>query len=171
MKRQDLSFLDSVSEIDWARLAAYIDGEGCLVISGQNGASKSSRRVYYAELRIANTDFRLLGWLKAKFGGAFHVYRKNTQGRLPCGSWAVASRHAAVIVTRCLPYFIVKKEQAEVILAFQATILPDRRYGRSGRPKELIAHQDTLVNQLSDLKGPIGQRRGRRKDETSMTIQ
>jgi type IV secretory pathway ATPase VirB11/archaellum biosynthesis ATPase len=34
---------NSVSELDWARLAAYIDGEGCIVICNNNGTGKKAQ--------------------------------------------------------------------------------------------------------------------------------
>lgn len=153
MRPKDLSFLDAVSEIDWARLSAYIDGEGCIRIKSNKGASGTSRRIFYAEVLVSNTDFRLLQWIQSRFGGSVHVCRKAKDHYPACGNWCVGARHAATIVRRCLEYFVIKRDQADVVMAFQATVLPDRRYGMKGRPQELVDKQADLAQRLSEMKG------------------
>lgn len=145
--------LTTISEVDWARLAAYIDGEGCISIKGVKGAQDWSRRVLYVDLTISNTDVRLVEWL-LKFGGSVHMGKqRNPEKWAVPYSWNAASRHAALLLTQCLPYFIIKRDQAEIALAFQRTILTDRRYGRAGRPPELLVAQHQLREQLATLKG------------------
>ncbi len=148
--------LTQISQIDWARLAAYIDGEGCIRIAGVKGSTPYSRRVLYVEVTISNTDARLTEWLKVKFGGSVWVDRsrlKKNPHWSPGTAWVVSSRHASEILSNCLPYFIIKREQADVALAFQATILTDRRYGCKGRPQELLDRQHEMREQLQTLKG------------------
>jgi LAGLIDADG endonuclease len=159
MKPQDLSFLRNVSPIDWARLAAYIDGEGCISIASVRGNSLKSRRVYYANVAITNTDPRLIEWLKNTFGGTVYMQKRQTERHSDKFTWNAASRHAAVIVGYCLQYFIIKREQAETLLSFQRTILPGRPYGVKGRPQDLIDQQHAFKDQLSDLKGTSSYRR------------
>lgn len=155
MRAQDLTFLADVSQVDWARLAAYIDGEGCIVIKSNKGAKPTSRRVFYLDLTIVNTDPRLGYWLKATFGGSVYVGKRGhfIATWAPVISWNTAAAHAAALIKGCLPYFLIKREQADVALAFQATILPDRRYGVKGRPAELVARQQSYYEQLQSLKG------------------
>lgn len=154
MKPKDLTFLDAVPQIEWARLAAYIDGEGCISIARVKGYAKSSRPVLYLSITVANTDPRLIQWLTTRFGGATHV-AKRPHGKpwSPAYTWNAASRHGAELLRRALPFFIIKREQAEIALAFQDTIVADRRYGRTGRPAELLAEQDQMREQLFALKG------------------
>ena len=151
--------LSGVSTIDWARLAAFIDGEGCIRIAGVKGSKSYSRRVLYVEITISNTDLRLLQWLKNTFGGSVSMRPRAVEKWSPAGAWVVGSRHAANILEGCLPFFIIKREQADVALAFQATILVDRRYGCKGRPTELIDQQMQMKEQLQDLKGTSSRRR------------
>lgn len=162
--------LSQISQIDWARLAAYIDGEGCIRIAGVKGSTPYRRRVLYVEVTITNTDLRLSAWLKSTFGGSVYINKQN-RGNVRWASttaWVVGSRHAARILEFCLPYFIIKREQADVALAFQRTIVVDRRYGCKGRPIELINQQTTLQEQLQTLKGTAS-----RKQRTALgsTIQ
>lgn len=148
--------LSNVSELDWARLAAYIDGEGCISIKSVHGYhAAKSRRVFYLDVTVANTDPRLGQWLKTIFGGSVSVSKRGhlSPNWAPLITWTVASAHAAAIVLRCLPFFVIKREQADVALSFQSTILPGRPYGMKGRPAELIARQQQHYEQLQSLKG------------------
>lgn len=169
MRPQDLAHLTNISQVDWARLAAYIDGEGCIRIAGVKGATPYSRRVLYIEVTVTNTDLRLTAWLKATFGGSVYISKqhKNNPKYSPAAAWVTGSRHAALLLEYCLPYFIIKREQADVALAFQRTIITDRRYGRTGRPIELIDAQHRLREQLQTLKGTSS--RAKRAAVTSLT--
>lgn len=107
----------------------------------------------YLNLAISNTDVRLARWLKEVFGGAIYAGKRLKTQWAPCYHWYVTSRRAADVITGCAPFFIIKREQADVALAFQSTIAADRRYGRKGRPAELLERQAALSAQLSALKG------------------
>lgn len=155
MRAQDLTFLADVSQVDWARLAAYIDGEGCIRIAATNRKQSPRREILYLEVTITNTDLRLTAWLKATFGGSVYLSKPN-YGKAkwaPAAAWVVSTRHAAALLEYCLAYFIIKRDQAEVALAFQSTILPDRRYGMKGRPQSIIDRQQQFREQLQTLKG------------------
>lgn len=169
MKRHPQPDLTQVATLDWARLAAYIDGEGCIRITTVKGAHDWSRRVMYIELHISNTDIRLSEWLVRIFGGAVHVRRQKTSRWATCYCWSVVSRRAADIIAGCLPYFIIKRDQADVALAFQKTIITDRRYGRKGRPTELLDQQTLLAGELRALKGTSSH--PTRKSPSTTTIQ
>jgi hypothetical protein len=157
MKPLNFDF-SAVSEIDWARLAAYIDGEGCIRVAGVKGKQTWSRRVLYLEVTVANTNPRLSQWLVATFGGSIVTYHKGHAKWKPCFTWYISSRHAAQILERCLPYFIIKPEQAYVALAFQATVRTVRKGQPRQRDQEELQQQYVFRDQLSELNG-----RGRQK--------
>lgn len=148
------------SEIDWARLASFIDGEGCIRISDKPSYSKNARRVMFLQVNISNTDPRLPQWLKETFGGG--VWMSNRSAKLNvnwanCFAWIVSCRHAQEILERCLPYFIVKRDQAEIAIAFQKTIQNGK--GRTRRtPDDVVARRNELRNTLSELKGRSSRR-------------
>jgi len=105
------------TQIDWARLAAFIDGEGTIVIK--------SYKVKYTQLfiRIANTDPRLPIWCKDVFGGQLYASDSNAirkNGRRVY-TWVLQSKKAELILRGCLPYFLLKKEQAEIALVYRKT--------------------------------------------------
>ena len=112
----------AVSDIDKARLAAYIDGEGSIYINKQGALGGRKKTPQYSlSLMIGNTDVRLMTWLKSTFDGSvYHVkYEKCKHlGKKPIMRWQVNERMAEVILKACVPYMIMKKQQAEVGIAF-----------------------------------------------------
>jgi hypothetical protein len=75
-----------------------------------------------------------------------------------CFYWTVACNKAEAILRGCLPYFIVKRDQAEVALAFQATIDRARSNGVKGVPVADVLEQVRLRDALRDLKGTSSRR-------------
>src|ERR1700690_3415057 len=62
--------LDKASDIDFARLAAYIDGEGCIGISNSKRRGKATHRMHTMQLTVTNTSLLLLDWITLTFGGS-----------------------------------------------------------------------------------------------------
>jgi hypothetical protein len=96
--------------LDLARLAAFIDGEGCI-------SSVSSKGYIYPQLSIGNTDIRLGMWLTETFGG--HAY-----GREPANEkwkvlylWKPEANRIKELLLMVLPYLLLKQEQAAVAIA------------------------------------------------------
>jgi hypothetical protein len=105
-------------------VAGLFDGEGSIVI----GASKRQRSYgvalnHWLQVGIGITDEPTVVWLRDTFGG--HVTRngkRREQGaRRACWSWRVMSNEAASFLKAVLPYLRVKREQAELAIAFQET--------------------------------------------------
>lgn len=154
--KQDLS---NVSVIDWARLAAFLDGEGSISVAfaTHKAPRLASKRTQYEYIRltIANTDPRLIQWLVTTFGGKIRerVYTRNDRWK-PAYWWTSSCVRAAEILQGCLPYFILKRERAELALALQATM---KRCGRRGTPQSVIDERAAIKTKLHVLnaKGPI----------------
>jgi hypothetical protein len=92
-----------IKDVDWARLAAYIDGEG-----------KKHRQV--------------------------HI-------------WQVEARLASQILEGCLPFFIIKREQAEVCIAFQKTKVLHNCGRRGDRtPPNVIQMREQMAHEVRELK-------------------
>ena len=134
------------TEVDWARLAAYIDGEGSIFIA------KRTPRCLVLGVVVYNTDARLASWLKQTFGGSVtqSLYGKREKFMF---RWDARSRDAVSILEKALPYFIIKREQAEKALEFGELIRP-RGFYRIGNPasKEMLAAKAGIKQQLTDMK-------------------
>lgn len=125
--------LSKVSAIDWARLASFIDGEGHIALN----ENKMSNGKSYAYLRVivTNTDPRLIVWLQRTFGGGVTKYRAAKANWSNGFKWTATCRHAEAILNGCLKYFILKRDQADIGLAFQQTV----RYHRWNPTPESVS--------------------------------
>lgn len=115
--------LNAASEIDWCRLATYIDAEGSIVIERAEPQKKfrQSSPVYALRVSISNTSIRIIDYLTRTFiSGVYDCgMEHNLLGTKQGMQWVVQSDRACAILQRCIPYLIEKREQAENALAFQ----------------------------------------------------
>jgi len=141
------------TEIDWARLAAFIDGEGCISIYATSQPGMKNK-AYSTQVGVTNTDPRILFWIRATFGG--HVYPrelpKKSQHRQSY-QWVAQSRKlSAWVLEGCYPYFLSKKEQADIALALYRRV----RDAKCRRWKEITPEEDSiradLVSSLRTVK-------------------
>lgn len=115
---------DTIAQTDWARLAAYIDSEGCVQITWIHKATR--KRGYHAlYVDIGSIDVRLMSWLQNTFGGYANSTKSNANpfGKRQMFYWRCSAQMAEDVLRRTLPYMIVKREQAEVALQFRATFV------------------------------------------------
>jgi hypothetical protein len=115
--------LAAASEMDWARLAAFTDGEGSILIAkGKRVAKGCDHPTYVLTLIVSNTDLRLIDWLVQTFGGASYFSHGMAQRKWSvrtCYSWRMFDQRAATILEHCLPDFIIKGQQASTGVAFR----------------------------------------------------
>jgi hypothetical protein len=104
------------SEVDWARLAAFIDGEGCISLV------RYGERYTCLRIQIANTNRTLVEWCQGLCGGSVHIRKPRKATHKTSYSLMVASALAGRVIKNCYPYFILKQEQARVALEFLTTI-------------------------------------------------
>jgi hypothetical protein len=147
------------NEIDYARLAAFIDGEGCILIHRQKQYSRKAkphwRPHYIVQVVITNTSAALVKWCKETFGGFITPYASPDRKK-QCFKWTSHSGECCEILTRCLPYFIIKRNQAEIAIEFRGTY--SKEYVGRGRfvPDEVIAQRDSLVERLHYARASVG---------------
>lgn len=148
---------ENLPEIDFARLAAFIDGEGHIGIGRCRELRDHNGRVNYKMwLCIANTDPRLMIWLRRFVVGNFYVHRSDRRGgRYPLYEWTVRSQEAVDLLSRLLPYFVMKRDQAELAIEFGRS-LRDSRQGANGRylplPQDVIDARNSVIQNLKTLR-------------------
>jgi hypothetical protein len=100
----------------FAYLAGIIDGEGCLSI-GAGRRQKWGVVNYNSIVSVANTDIRLIKWLHQNFGGNFFDGKQQRPNNKKHYIWRLLKRKdIEVLLLAVLPYLIVKREQAIVLL-------------------------------------------------------
>ena len=101
----------------YAYVAGILDGEGDISIIRHK---RPNATVYHWELIVAvsNTKWWLPQFLKMQFGG--YLDFKEHQGNCkPSCRWTITAHQASVFLERILPYLQLKKQHAELAIAFQ----------------------------------------------------
>jgi hypothetical protein len=126
-----------IKATDWAKLAAYIDGEGNITINEtwekRNKYGRQDRKRNTLMVSVHNTDARMLVWCKSTFGvGFIHLKQKHDFSLPPaegkrvykrsCWTWTCCSKEAEAILRGCRQYFTIKGEQADVAFAFRSIL-------------------------------------------------
>lgn len=157
-----------ISEVDRARLAAYIDGEGNINICAKGMKGRRSRKTPSMLLRveICNTDIRLTEWCKRVTGVGNVTMDHRTADHRRGGTrrflyrWMACDRQAERIINECLPFFVIKREQAEIALAFRRTFthLGGRttEYAVGSEKLALRYHLKDELHRLKNVAQPNG---------------
>ena len=153
-----------IKDVDWARLAAYIDGEGCIDIHtnrGQEVLGKS--RLHSLVVHVTNTDPRLPLWIFDTFGVGINYQKQKSPSvvaLMGAGKkwrqvhiWIVTAKSASQILEGCMPFFIIKREQAEIAIAFQKTKVLHNCGRRGDRtPPNVIQMREQMAHEVRELK-------------------
>lgn len=112
-----------------AYLAGFVDGEGCFHIGKAKASNQSG---YHPTLTVCNTNIKVLEYIQTIFGGTLQVLPyKNYPKWKPRGVLAWSSTNMRKVITMILPFLVIKKEHAEIVLGLQATKLNRNEAGRS----------------------------------------
>lgn len=149
---QELNSSAGPTAIDWARLAAFIDGEGHIAVRTQKPQKLGRTRRHFLEIKISNTDIRLMAWLKSTFGANFYL-QPMVDGRKPVYQWIVNSCKAEEILRQCLPYFVIKRQHAEIGIAFQEYKSSSGGRGTGVLTDDVLLGRDSFVHEMKRLYG------------------
>jgi len=117
------------------------------------------------QITIGNTDFRLSTWLMRTFGGGVGQC-KSTVRKKKYWYWHLSGQLAADALKGCLPYFIMKRDQAEIAIEFQ-DLMEFQRQERLARRKkrsvpflteEMSKERQTLMFKLREVRQDSAER-------------
>lgn len=138
---------------DAAYVAGLIDGEGCIHIE----KSKQTYRVR-ATLGMTEPALPLLEEMRGRWGGVLRQQRPETDRWAAAWQWYVWGDVATSLLRHVLPYLRLKRQQAEIGLAVEATrdALPRRRNGDARWDEESREACEALKQRMHRLnqKGP-----------------
>lgn len=143
------------SDIDWARLAAFIDGEGSIRSCIQRKKNKGTAArfpIFATTVQVANTDLVLMTWLSNRFGGVVEQKKNGGGRRRTLYIWRLLTKDQVAILEGCMPYFILKRRQAE--LAIELILMADQKR-RPRTPEKALKQHATAValNELNLTRG------------------
>jgi hypothetical protein len=133
-------------DLDTARLAAYIDGEGSIGLK-KSSQGKNRHDKYSLEIVVVNTDLRLLVWIQEIFGGSVRLHRVSTDKHKATYTWKASNEKAGEILSECLPFFVIKRDQAELGIAFRKTFSLKNRTPK-GLDSSVEAERESLREKI-----------------------
>ena len=140
-----------------AYLAGIIDGEGSLCIYRVNPAKYNRYQTpnFRAGLHISNTRVELMNWLDETFSNfnSGHkkskrsIFKKNSTHERWIYDWVVQGHRLLDICTQVLPYLVLKKRQAELIIEFRKTYETQKGFGANTplNPEIIAIREDIRV--------------------------
>lgn len=143
-KKEKMNIRNIAKEVK-GYLAGAIDGEGYIFIV----FSKSTQN-YICGVYIRNTDRRLLEVFAKYFGGNIYFLRRQKSNHKDSYSWQCAGFKAAELCKCILPYLVIKRRQAELLLEFSKT-LKNNVKNNSKLPKCIENKRTKLINKIKIL--------------------
>ena len=125
-----------------AYIAGIIDGEGTITLN-----RKHRNNAHSPEITVANTDLRLLEWLKEKLGGSIRKKIKKLSHHNQAYTWMIRNDRVINLLSEIEDYLIVKREHSELITKKYKACTP-----RNGKyNEELLNKKMELVAQIRKL--------------------
>lgn len=115
-----------LNEYKIAYFAGFFDGEGSISVVRNRAGSKT----YQLVCVVANTDSRPLTLLRDTFGGYLSKPHPRQPGQKSVYNWRASDRIAEGFLTTVLPFLILKKDRAELALAYRAAFTREHLRGR-----------------------------------------
>jgi len=121
----------SWSETELAYFAGIVDGEGCFAMH------RHTEDRFGAQLQIGNTDLLLMQWIQRHFDGSLNLEKRRNAKHQDVWRWTASASDLDRILQGLIPYLITKKRQAELFVAYRATM---NQRATSGRRSRGISH-------------------------------
>lgn len=143
---------DEMSDAEIAYVAGIFDGEGCIGFAQARGTS-------FVRILITNTNKELLEYLQSKFGGDIKALSLRKHNWKQGWNLRISWSRAIELIRLVYPWLRVKREQAQVALAWDA-LRPGMgkvRYSEKGERDDAIAllrEQMTWLNKKGGAPYP-----------------
>jgi len=138
--------IKKISNTDKAYIAGIMDGEGCF------NMIKNPKRnsIHSARIMVVNTEMSMLSFLKDRYGG-FVIESKSKMQKRYRWMWVLSNSNIDKFLHDILPYLVVKKEQAKIMIKFRKSKLRTK-YKRNGISKYVFKMREILYQRLKDIK-------------------
>lgn len=107
-------------EIDMAYTAAILDGDGSFsLLLHRNTFKPSWKSFYHPCIQLSNAFKGMSEWLNEMFEGSLRVKKPQKEHHKPLYVWSNRSKLGCKnIIEKVLPYLVLKKQQANLVLDF-----------------------------------------------------
>lgn len=141
-----------------AYMAGILDGEGSLSIGNYSGNRKNGDKHFQVNISVSSTDKPLIDWIYDTFGGYRGEYtpkQMSRNGRKQVYRWQCSSDRLRHICEITLPYLIIKKRQAEILIEMRKTY--NGSHSQKGKwntqkiPQEILDIRQSFFLELKSL--------------------
>ena len=130
-----------LTEVEKAYIAGIIDGEGSIYI-----IQRTNQASFECNLSVSNTSLPLIVWLSEKLDKHYWIGRTARGNQAQAYNITLKSRDAIVVLNMLLPYLIVKKDLALLMVAFPLSVQGERT------SDEQYLKQAIIYRQAKDLQ-------------------
>lgn len=138
------------SELHPAYIAGLLDGEGWLGIKTSGRHGPDGKRYYVASIAVGMCDPTVPTLLHARYGGRLVTEARKGKER-DLVKWIVTSKQVEPVLQEAVPYLIVKRVQAELLLRLREMSLPPTQARVSGYSIDQQKSMETLYAQIRNL--------------------
>jgi hypothetical protein len=146
------------TETQAAYMAGIMDGEGTFYIGNYSGNRKNGDKHFQTLIAVACTDKSLIDWLFETFGGGIRQYtpkQLSKNSRKQVYRWCATSNRMLHICQIILPYLVIKKRQAEIMIDIRSTFNDEQnikgRQHTQNLPKGILEKRQQLMDELQLL--------------------
>jgi hypothetical protein len=148
--------VEKIPEVEKAYLAGIIDGEGVIGISKYHHPH-AKREHYVTYFSIINTSKALADWLEEKIFSKISVKRRmvprvSSLGKKPCYRFTIGTKNACILLKAILPYLVIKKRQAELVIQFADVRLRKPRKAPYSEEEKRLYEECRKLNMSYRLK-------------------
>ena len=136
-------------ELLYAYTAGLVDGEGTITIVYHKPDKKRKIAACYGvHISIANTDVRAFLKIQEVFGGSIYTV-VDRRGYRTVYSWDLSRKNTKKFLTAIMPYLVIKKAQAELVMKFLKAF-PKRARGQK-LPDDVVDDRRAYYEEMRKL--------------------
>ena len=139
-----------VTELEWAYLAGFFDGDGCVNIATRQ-QRKGIGPQHYLQIIFSQCNQPILEYWRERVNRG-RVYRTAhpDNGHKQLYQWRMFDRDAEVVLRAMLPHLHIKRKEAQIALKFQRT--KREHSGRRGVAPVIIRLRESYKRMLHEAK-------------------
>lgn len=115
---------------DKAYIAGIIDGEGSISIVRRTDEDRFIGRIYIGQ---GVKGLSVLNFIKDRFGGCLYEYKASKATNGSMYRWIATDAKAKKIALKVVPFLLIKREQARILIALQTI---KRRFHRTAAGRD-----------------------------------
>ena len=148
------TFSQTVSLVDLAWAAGFMDGEGCISIARQTYTDPTRRDTFRLRVDITQNHLKVLRYFEKAVGVQGRLYEVKRTGSQNRDGYHLGydGDRGFDVIERLLPFLQRKQHEAEAVLEFRKTCELNRHFGPKGCPERIWKLRERFYRKLQALK-------------------